>query len=55
MVDIKDDLATFEKENYPKIKMSTYNACKGKTYQELENLANEVNNVIITDKLFHKV
>lgn len=50
LVDIKDDLATFEKENYPKIKMSTYNACKGKTYQELENLANEVNNVITSYK-----
>lgn len=43
---IENDLIKFENENYPKIKMVSYNLCKNKTYQELEMLSNEVNNAI---------
>lgn len=47
---IEDDLKKFENENYPKIKMVSYNMCKNKSYQELEKLSSEVNNAIASYK-----
>ena len=48
--EITYDLQKLEAENYPKIKMTSFNLCKNKTCQELENIANEVNKYIATYK-----
>lgn len=48
--DIEKDLYKFESENYPKIKMTSYNQCKDKSYQELEKISEEINGAISSYK-----
>ena len=43
---LKEDLTSFENKYYPKMKVTAYNLCDGKSYEEIDALIMEVNTYI---------